>query len=168
MGGVVVEHQVDVEIGRHGRFDRAVALVAAADDPAGGDVQGGKQGSRAVARVMMAAPLDLSPLDLSPLDLSWPHRQQRVRAVERLDLRLLIDAQHQRMVGRVELEADDVAHPCSGQGQALVDEQWSCDSLNLSARCGCRPKARQMRPTLEVEMPLCRAMLSVCISRDLV
>src|SRR4029077_9449086 len=36
-----------------------------------------------------------------------------------------------------------------------------CDNLKVSARCGCRPKARQMRPTLEVEMPLCRAMLRV-------
>ena len=52
VGGVVVEHQMDVEIGRHGlldlrqefaEFDRPVALVAAADDPTGGDVQGGEQ-----------------------------------------------------------------------------------------------------------------------------
>src|SRR5215469_15588711 len=35
----------------------------------------------------------------------------------------------------------------------------SLDSLKVSRRCGCSPKARQMRPTLEVEMPLCRAML---------
>ena len=42
VGGVVVEHQMDVEIGGHGlldlrqefaEFDRAVALVAAPDDP---------------------------------------------------------------------------------------------------------------------------------------
>ena len=48
VGGVIVEHQMDVEIGLHGlldlpqkfaEFDRAVALVAAADDPAGGNVQ---------------------------------------------------------------------------------------------------------------------------------
>src|SRR6516165_3569522 len=68
MGGVIVEHQMDVEIGRHGlldlgqefaEFDRPVALVAAADDPTGGDVQGGEQRGRAVALVVMAAPLDL-------------------------------------------------------------------------------------------------------------
>jgi hypothetical protein len=48
VGGVIVEHQVNVEIGWHGLFDRgqkpaqfdcAVALVATADDPAGGDVK---------------------------------------------------------------------------------------------------------------------------------
>ena len=42
VSGVIVEHQMDVEIGRHGvldlrqefaEFDRAVALVAAPDDP---------------------------------------------------------------------------------------------------------------------------------------
>ena len=49
MGGVIVEHEMDVEIDRHGlldlrqevaEFDRTVTLVAAADDPAGGNVQG--------------------------------------------------------------------------------------------------------------------------------
>ena len=114
VGGVIVEHQMDVEIGRHGlfdrgqepaEFDRAVALVATADDPAGGDVQGGEQRGRAVALVVMAA----------SLDLPRSHRQQRLGAVERLDLRLFIDAQHQGMVGRVEVEPDDVAH--------LVDKQ---------------------------------------------
>ena len=52
VGGVIVEHQMDVEIGRHrlldlrqevAEFDRTVTLVAAADDPAGGNVQGGEQ-----------------------------------------------------------------------------------------------------------------------------
>ena len=57
VSGVVVEHQMDVEIGRYGlldlrqevaEFDRAVTLVAVADDPAGGDVQGGEQRGRTV------------------------------------------------------------------------------------------------------------------------
>ena len=91
VGGVIVEHQVDVEIGRHGlfdrgqepaEFDRAVALVATADDPAGGDVEGGAQRGCAVALVVMTA----------PLDLPRSHRQQRQRAVERLNLRFFIDA----------------------------------------------------------------------------
>jgi hypothetical protein len=41
-------------------------------------------------------------------------RQHRRRAVERLDLRLLVDAEHDRRLGRVEVEADDVSD--------LVDE----------------------------------------------
>ena len=56
------------EIGRHGlldlrqevaEFDRAVTLVAVADDPAGGNVQGGEQRGRTVPRVIMTAPLRL-------------------------------------------------------------------------------------------------------------
>ena len=43
------------------------------------------------------------------------HRQDRGGAVQRLDLGLLIDAQHDGALGRVEIQADDVAD--------LVDEQ---------------------------------------------
>src|SRR6516225_2262147 len=109
VGGVIVEHQVDVEIGWHGLFDRgqepaefdcAVALVATADDPAGGDVKSGEQRGRAVALVVMTA----------AFDLSRSHWQQRLRAVERLNLRLFINAQDQGMGGRVEVQSDDVAH----------------------------------------------------------
>ena len=79
-------------------------LHAAPDDRAGGGVEGGEQGGRAVALVIVAA----------PLRLARPHGQHRLGAVERLDLALLVDAEHQRAVRRVEIEADDVAH--------LVDE----------------------------------------------
>src|SRR6476659_2252906 len=52
----------------------------------------------------------------APFDLPWTHRQQRLRAIESLYLALLIDADHQRLVGRIEIEPDDVAH--------LLDELW--------------------------------------------
>ena len=142
---VVVEHQVDVEIGRRGlldrgqelaEFDRPMTLVAAADDSAGGDVQGGEQRSRAVALVVVAA----------SLDLTRPHRQQRLGAVERLDLRLFIDAQHQGAVGRIDIKPDNVAH--------LVDKQRVGRQFEGLGAVRFRPKARQIRPTLEVEMPL--------------
>ena len=82
----------------------------------------------------------------APLDLTRPHRQQRLGAVERLDLGLFIHAEHQGAVGRVEVEPDNVADLSTNSG--------SVESLKVSTRCGCKPKARQMRPTLEVEMPL--------------
>jgi len=63
-----------------------------------------------------------------PLDLAWPHGQQR------LVLALFVDAKHQRALRRVETEACDVAY--------LVDEQ---QSLKVSERCGCRPKACHIR-----------------------
>src|SRR6516162_4811195 len=45
--------------------------------------------------------------------------------------------------------------------RALSTNGGAVDSLKVSRRCGCSPKARQMRSTLEVEMPLCRAILRV-------
>src|SRR6516165_10747819 len=45
--------------------------------------------------------------------------------------------------------------------RALSTNGGAVDSLKASRRCGCSPKARQMRPTLEVELPLCRAILRV-------
>ena len=42
------------------------------------------------------------------LGLPRPHRQQRLGTIQRLDLRFLIDAEHQRTVRRVEIEANDV------------------------------------------------------------
>jgi hypothetical protein len=43
------------------------------------------------------------------LGLPRPHRQQRLGTIQRLDLRFLIDAEHQRAIRRVEVKADDVA-----------------------------------------------------------
>ena len=76
----------------------AVARQALGNDLAGGDVEGGEQRGGSVAPVVMSA----------PLDLSGPHGQHRLRAVERLDLALLVDAKHERALGRVEVEADNI------------------------------------------------------------
>ena len=125
-------------------FDRAVTLVAAADDLAGGDVQGGEQRGRAVPLVIMAA----------PLDLPWPHRQQRLGAVERLDLRLFIDAEHQGAVGRIDVEPDNVAHPRSGRGQALVDKQRVGRQLEGLGAVRLQAEGAPDTADVEVEMPL--------------
>ena len=44
------------------------------------------------------------------LDLSRPHRRQRLGAVERLDLRLFINALPRCTVERIKVEPDNVAH----------------------------------------------------------
>ena len=46
----------------------------------------------------------------TPLGLSGPHRQQGLRAVERLHLAFLIDTQHDSALGRRQVEPDDIAH----------------------------------------------------------
>src|SRR5712671_5694321 len=121
----IVHDDVNVEIGGHMLFDgveeaaeflRPVARHAFADDGSGLYVEGGKQRGRPVPLVVMGV----------PFGLPGSHREQRLGAIQRLDLRFLIDAEHQRVVRRVEIEADNVAHPGSGPGQALVKRvlQW--------------------------------------------
>lgn len=44
------------------------------------------------------------------LHLPARHRQQRLRAVERLDLTLFIDADDHCVLGRTHVQPDDVAH----------------------------------------------------------
>ena len=76
-----------------------VALHAVADDLAVEHVERGEQRRRAVALVVVGHRPAAARL----------HRQPRLGAVERLDLRLLVDAEHQRMRRRIDIEADDVA-----------------------------------------------------------
>ena len=81
-----------------------MALHAAADDLAVEHVEGGEQRGGAVALVVMGHGAGASLL----------HRQTRLGAVERLDLALLVDREHDGMRRRIDIEADDVAE--------LVDE----------------------------------------------
>ncbi len=75
-----------------------MARLAFADDEAALHIERGKQRGRAVALVVVGHGAGAALL----------HRQARLGAVERLDLALLIDAQHQRLVRRVQIEADDI------------------------------------------------------------
>ncbi len=108
-------------------FLMPVALHAAPDDLALKDVEGGEQGGRAVALVVVghrgAAPL--------------LHRQPRLGAVEGLDLALLVDAEDHGMIGRIDIEADDFLE--------LVDEFGVVGEFERRTRCGCSPCRVQMR-----------------------
>ena len=75
------------------------------DHLAGLRIERGKQGRRAVPFVVVRPALDLARL----------HREQRLRAIERLNLRFLVDAEHRRVRGRIQIERHDVSH--------LVDEE---------------------------------------------
>ena len=44
------------------------------------------------------------------LDVAQAHRQQRLGAIQGLDLRFLVNAEHECLVGRVEVEPDDVSY----------------------------------------------------------
>ena len=77
-----------------------VAAMTAADDRAGLDVQGREERRRAMAHIVVGA----------PFDLAGPHGQQRLCAIQRLNLRLFIGAQDQRAVGGIQVEAHDISH----------------------------------------------------------
>ncbi len=105
---VVVEHEMDFEIRRHLLVDQCqkrqevlvpTPLLARRDPLPGGDVQRGEERRRAVPNVVVGVAFAVAQV----------HRKRRLGAVERLDLGLLVHAEHHRVVGRVEIE------PCNIQ-----------------------------------------------------
>ena len=103
---VVVADQVDFFVGRYRLIDHAqelepflmtVFLLTQAEDFAIGGVQRGKQGGRAVALVIVRHGCAAALL----------HRQAGLGAVQGLYLALLVYRQHQRMLGRIEIEPHD-------------------------------------------------------------
>ena len=114
VGGVVVHDDMNSEPFRDLSIDlfeevqelaRPVTPVALADDEARGDIEGGEQRGRPVPHVVVRA----------AFGNARHHRQDRLFAVQGLDLAFLVDAENKRPVGRREIKADDIAH--------LVDEQ---------------------------------------------
>ncbi len=77
-----------------------VALHVAADHPAVEHAERGEQGGRPVAFIIVGHRPEPPRL----------HRQAGLRAVERLDLALLVDAENHRVGRRIDVEADDVLH----------------------------------------------------------
>jgi hypothetical protein len=75
------------------------------------------------------------------------------RRIQRLDLAPLVQAEHHGMVGRIQIQADDVAH--------LVHKMRSADNLTVLRRCDCRPKVCQIREIVAFERLTTSAMLSV-------
>ena len=74
----------------------AVALHALPDHRASGDIERGKQGSGAMALVVVRHGARSALF----------HRQPWLGTVERLDLALLVDAEHQGFVRRAEVECN--------------------------------------------------------------
>jgi hypothetical protein len=79
--------------------------VQRSDDLAGGQIQRGVQARGAVPNVIVAG----------PRRGAGQHGEHRCGAVERLDLSLLIHAQHQRAFRRIQVQPDHVAHFCHEQ-----------------------------------------------------
>ena len=99
----------------------AVPLLAQPGDCAGGDLQGGEQGGGAVSDVVVGEPLGQPRL----------HRQHRLSAVQRLDLGLLVHAEHDRVLRWRQVQPDDV--------DDLGFQLGSVENLNVSALQGLTP-----------------------------
>jgi hypothetical protein len=70
-----------------------------------------------------------------PSTVAQTHRQDRLRALERLHLALLVHAQHQRMLGRIEVQANDrqvAMH--RGRGQSGLIGQAASRPVSLTGR----------------------------------
>jgi hypothetical protein len=108
VGGVVVDHHVQLAAGIGGgdlaeegaELLVAVSLGAGVGDPPGGHLQRREQRGGAVPEVVEG----------QPLRRSGPGRQGRRGALEGLQLRLLVHAQHHRRRRRVQVQADDVVN----------------------------------------------------------
>ena len=102
VGGVVINHQMDVQFRRHigldvfeelQKFLMTVARLTPGQYLSRGKIQGGEQSGGAVADIVMS----------HPLHIAQPHGQHRLGAVQGLNLALLIDAQDQGLIGRIEI-----------------------------------------------------------------
>ena len=109
VSGVVVDDEMNVEILRHAGIEAAeegekllmpVAGLAFGEDGAGGDVEGSKQRGGTVADVIVG--------DAFPVAQS--HGQHGRGAVQGLNLAFFVHAQHQGVLGRVQIEANDIPH----------------------------------------------------------
>ncbi|MDA9493664.1 hypothetical protein XI08_32320 [Bradyrhizobium sp. CCBAU 11361] len=125
MGGVVVDDEMDVQLGRHIRFDVTqegeellvtMAGIALSDDCAVEDIEGREQGGPAMTLVVVG----------NAFDVAESHRKHGLGSFESLNLTLLIDAKHHGLVRRIELEPDHIAQ--------LLDKEGRCVSATGSER----------------------------------
>ena len=105
---VVVHHEVDVKVLRHllvhfsqeaEKLATSMSSMQPTDYLACGDIECCKQRRRSVPHVVVRA----------ALGHPGGHRQDRLSAIQRLDLALLVYTEHNRFRRRIEVEADDVA-----------------------------------------------------------
>jgi hypothetical protein len=97
------------------------------------DVEGGEQAGDAVPLVVMGA----------ALRHAGHHRQDRLGAVQRLDLGLLVHAQHDRGVWRVQVQAHHVVHLV--HEQRIGRQLEGVDQVRLEAEAPPDPPDRRFR-----------------------
>ena len=86
------------------------------------------------------------------------HQQDRLRALQHLDLKFLVDREHDGIVGRVHVQPDHITY----LGHHLRIRR----QLKRLRDVVLQPNVRQMRPTMVWLMPVALAMVRVlqCVS----
>ncbi len=130
VGAVVVDDQMQLAVTGELAIEEAQELQellmavprqALADDAAVERAERGEQGRRAVALVVMGHRAGATALD----------REARLGAIQGLDLALLINAQHDRLLRRVEVEPDDVGQLLAEP--RIVRQLEGADTVRLQA-----------------------------------
>lgn len=146
-----VHHELHVAVGGRSvdlleeieKLGCPMALVALPDHCPCGDVECREQRGCAVANVSLGA----------PLGYACRQRKDWLLAVERLNLGLFVDTQHDCPVRRRHVEVDDVLH--------LVDEQRVCGQLEGLGLMRLKAKGRQIRGMVVWGRPVSAAMLRI-------
>ena len=100
----------------------AMAVFAAGENLAGGDVERGKKRGRAVAEIVMG----------HAFDIAQPHRQDGLGAVQRLNLTLLIHTQNHGVLGRIQVQTDNIAD--------FFNEKGICGDFEMALPMGLQAK----------------------------
>ena len=139
--GVDVPEKVQV-------FLMSMSRQASAQNRPGGHVECGEQRRGAMTLVVVRV----------AFDLARAHRQKRLGSLQRLNLRLLVDAQHHGMGGRTEIEPHDVADLFDEQrvgrelerfGSVRLQPERAPDSAD---RVGGQPHLTSHRPAAPVRL----------------
>ncbi len=117
-----------------------MALVAFADDEPRGDIERGKQRGRTMPHIAVR----------TTLRYAGHHWQDRLLAIECLNLAFLIDAEDKGSVRRGQVKPT--------MSRALSTSRGSLDNLNVWLRCGCKPNADHIRRIVVREKPVSAAI----------
>jgi len=131
VGCVVVHDQMnikrfgDVGVNMSQELQELLMSMAAfipTDDFSRGNIQGREQGGGAVADVIVS----------HTFDIAQPQRQHGLRSIQCLNLTFFVNAQNHCLVGRIEIQADDITN--------LFDEKWISVQFEMFLAMGLNPK----------------------------
>jgi hypothetical protein len=130
VGGIVIQDDMDLLIFGHSgidlvqkvaKFHRAVSAIALGEHVTGGHLQSREERRRAMAHVIMSA----------PLNLPRAHGQERLAALKGLNLTLLVDAEHHRVERRFHVKAHKLTNLFDELG--ILRERETLAAMGLQA-----------------------------------